>query len=82
MPNCLKTESVKQTQKYVYDINKQVNQLEELTDSDLETDSETEKLEFKVDFEYELDKNNHPILIVPIKNSSFRRVEFDQTHDK
>lgn len=79
--SCPKTKSVQQTEEYLYDIDKEINELEQLTDSDSEIDSETDKLKFKVDFEYELDKNNKPILIVPMKNGSFRRVEFDQTRD-
>ncbi|NES79940.1 hypothetical protein [Okeania sp. SIO1H4] len=35
-----------------------------------------------IDFDYELDKNGRPVLLVPIKDNTVRRVEFDQTRDK
>lgn len=36
----------------------------------------------KIDFDYELDENGNPTIIIPMANSSKRHVDFYQTRDK
>ena len=36
----------------------------------------------KINFDYELDKNGNPKLLIPMKDGGTRRIEFDQTRDK
>ena len=88
IPNlkCPKPESLEQTEKRVFDMDKQIKKLEEVTDSDSETEKEKSEdkspKKFNVDFDFELDKNGKPLLIVPMRDGSIRRVAFDQTRDK
>ena len=84
IPELPATKSIKETERYIYDIDKLINQ--KLSDSD----SETEELEcqikpegkFDVDFDYILDENGNPNLIIPMKDGTIRRIEFNQTRNK
>lgn len=55
-----------------------------ITDSDSETEDNQCQIKppgkFKVDFE--LDKNENLILIIPMKDSSIRPIEFNQTREE
>ena len=84
IPNYPKTESIDETKRHLYNIDEQINELEEVEDSDSETEENQSEIKpkFQVDFDYELDQNGKPILIIPMKDGSIRRVEFDQTRDK
>lgn len=85
-----KPESIEETKKHLSSMDKYIQKLEEVTDSESESESESEDNEygielpgrFDVDFEYELDKNGKPILIVQTRDGTIRRVEFEQTRDK
>jgi hypothetical protein len=67
-------------------IDEQIHKLEEVTDSDSETEENECQIKppgkFEVDFDFELDENGNPTLIIPMKDGSIRRIEFDQTRDK
>lgn len=84
IPKYPQPESVELTQERVERIDELILKLEEVTDS---SDSETEETEcppgkFEVDFDFELDENGNPTLIIPMKDGSIRRIEFGQTRDK
>jgi hypothetical protein len=84
IPKYPKIESVEETQSHLSNIDELTHKLEEVTDS---SDSETEENQcspgkFEVDFNFELDENGNPTLIIPMKDGSIRRIEFDQTRDK
>ena len=81
-----KRESIEETQTHLANITEQINKLEEVTDSDSETEEKECQIKspgkFEVDFDFELDKNGNPTLIIPMKDGSIRRIKFDQTRDK
>ena len=84
IPKYPKIESVEETQSHLSNIDELTHKLEEVTDS---SDSETEENQcppgkFEVDFNFELDENGNPTLIIPMKDGSIRRIEFNQTRDK
>ena len=85
-PKYPKRESIEETQRHLFNIDEQINKLEEVTDSDSETEENECQIKspgkFEVDFDFELDKNGNPTLIIPMKDGSIRRIEFDQTRDK
>ena len=75
---------MEETQIHLSNIDELTHKLEEVTDP---YDSETEENQcppgkFEVDFNFELDENENPTLIIPMKDDSIRRIEFDQTRDK
>lgn len=80
-PKYPKRESIEETQEHLFNIDEQINKLEEVTDSDSESECASAK-QFQVDFDFELDKNGNPRLIIPMKDGNIRRIEFDQTRDK
>ena len=85
-PKYPKRESIEETQRHLFNIDEQINKLEEVTDSDSETEEKECQIKspgkFEVDFDFELDENGNPTLIIPMKDGSIRRIEFDQTRDK
>jgi len=86
IPKYPKTESIEETESHLSTIDEQINELEEVTDSDSETEEDQCQIKppgkFEVDFDFELDENGNPTLIIPMKDGSIRRIEFDQTRDK
>jgi hypothetical protein len=86
IPKYPKTESIEETQIHLSNIDEQINKLEEVTDSDSEIEENQCQIKppgkFEVDFDFELDENGNPTLIIPMKDGSIRRIEFDQTRDK
>jgi len=75
---------MEETQIHLSNIDELTHKLEEVTDP---YDSETEENQcppgkFEVDFNFELDENENPTLIIPMKDDNIRRIEFDQTRDK
>jgi hypothetical protein len=86
IPKYPKTESIEETQRHLSNIDELTNKLEEITDSDSETEENQCQIKppgkFEVDFDFELDENGNPTLIIPMKDGSIRRIEFDQTRDK
>lgn len=84
MPKFPQTESVQDTQNRLDNIDEQIHKLEKVTDSDSETEENECQIKppGKFDFDFELDENGNPTLIIPMKDGSIRRIEFDQTRDK
>lgn len=79
-------ESVEDTEKYLVNMDKHISKLQQLEDSESETEETECKIKspgkFQVDFDFELDQNGKPTLIIPIKDGTIRRIEFDQTRNK
>lgn len=84
MPKFPQTESVQDTQNRLDNIDEQIHNLEKVTDSDSENEENFCQIKppGKFDFDFELDENGNPTLIIPMKDGSTRRIEFDQTRDK
>lgn len=86
LPQYPQAESTEKTRKRLDRIQEQIRKLEEVTDSDSETEENLCQIKppgkFEVDFDSELDENGNPTLIIPMKDGSIQRVEFDQTRDK
>lgn len=86
IPKYPRTESIEETQRHISNITEQINKLEEIKDSDSETEENQCQIKplgkFDFDFNFELDENGNPTLIIPMKDGSIRRIEFDQTRDK
>lgn len=82
MPKFPQTESVQDTQNRLDNIDEQIHKLEKVTDSDSETEENECQIKPPGKFDFELDENGNPTLIIPMKDGSIRRIEFDQTRDK
>ena len=84
MPKFSQIESVDQTKARLDNIDQYINNMEESSDSETEQNQCSIKPpgKFEVDFDFELDKNGNPTLIIPMKDGGIRRIEFGQTRDK
>lgn len=84
IPKYPKPESIEETQRHMSTIDEQIRKLEEITDSDSETEENQCPIKptGKFEFDFELDQNGNPIFVISMTDGSIQCIEFDQTRYK